>query len=193
MPPSTSITTSSGRSARRRAIRSGVVAMKDWPGEARVHREHVDVVELGGELGHVLDRGARVDRQAGAAAGLPDHPEQAVRVRIGLDVDRDRVGHGGEERDHVGGPRDHQVDVHQPARGVDRLATARVKSGPIVRLGTKWPSITSTWATRAPAPISAVELGAQGEHVGRHHRRQHHPLARQARVTPPPPGPAGGR
>ena len=32
-------------------------------------------------------------------------------------------------------------------------ATARAKSGPTVRFGTKWPSITSTWAERTPASI----------------------------------------
>src|SRR6185312_15531496 len=36
------------------------------------------------------------------------------------------------------------------------LRTAFTTIGPIVRLGTKWPSITSTWIQSAPASVTAA-------------------------------------
>ena len=44
--------------------------------------------------------------------------------------------------------------------------------------GTKWPSITSTWITRAPAAITSVDLRAEPREVGREDRRRD-PLARE--------------
>src|SRR3954453_21336538 len=43
-----------------------------------------------------------------------------------------------------------------PPASCMRPATASSTSGPIVIGGTKWPSITSTWITRAPASITSA-------------------------------------
>ena len=50
------------------------------------------------------------------------------------------------------GALDHQVDVeHRRRLSCTCSRSASTTSGPIVIGGTKWPSITSTWMTRAPA------------------------------------------
>ena len=101
-------------------------------------------------------------------AGLSATPASApasriwasVRCRCGarLHVHRDRVGAGvGERVDVALGVLDHEVDVEGAAALVDRRRDARVTTGgPIVMLGTKWPSMTSTWIRRAPASITVA-------------------------------------
>ena len=42
-----------------------------------------------------------------------------------------------------------------PPASCTRPATARAQSVPTVKLGTKWPSMTSTWNVRAPAASRA--------------------------------------
>ena len=42
--------------------------------------------------------------------------------------------------------------------------------GPIVRLGTKWLSITSTWIQSAPAAVTASISAPQGGEIGRQDR-----------------------
>ena len=72
-------------------------------------------------------------------------------------VNRDRVGAGpGELGDVVLGTFDHQVDVDRAAGVVDLIGDRPATSGPIVIGGTKWPSITSTWMTRAPASMTSA-------------------------------------
>ena len=118
-------------------------------------------------------RGAGVDREPGA--GSPAS-RIAFRVRlacgVGLGVDRDRVGAGlGELVDLVaraarssGGRRS-----RRRRRGPGRRSTPAT-SGPIVIGGTKWPSITSTWISRAPASMHLVDLVAEAREVGREDR-----------------------
>jgi hypothetical protein len=68
------------------------------------------------------DRRARVDRDAGARAGLADRVHREVDVRRGLDVEGDVVGAGLDVLDGAAvRPVDHQVDVEHGLRG-ERLA-----------------------------------------------------------------------
>ncbi len=69
------------------------------------------------------DRGrSGVEGDPGQAAGLADRPQSAVRVRVGLDVNRDAVGAGvGELGYLLGRALDHQVDVEHSAGVVDLI------------------------------------------------------------------------
>ena len=85
------------------------------------------------QLGDRLGRRARIDRQAGQAAGVADLAERVVDVGRRLDLDRDRVGAGLDELlDLALGPLDHQVAVEHAARLVhlvaDRLDDHRARS-----------------------------------------------------------------
>ena len=51
MPPSTSMRTVEGRSPRSRCTRPGVERMNACPEKPGFDGEHVDVVQLGGQLG----------------------------------------------------------------------------------------------------------------------------------------------
>ena len=64
----------------------------------------------------------------------------------------DAVGAGLGEVGHVAlGPLDHQVHVDDAAGVVHEVGDRGDATAPKVIGGTKWPSITSTWITRAPA------------------------------------------
>ena len=86
--------------------------------------------------------------------------ESAVDVRRRLGVEGDRVGPG---RGELG---DLALGVARSSGGTSRTppaswtwsAIAETISGPIVIGGTKCPSITSTWMTRAPASITSADL-----------------------------------
>ena len=77
MPPSTSIATRSGRSRRRRCHPARGARDERLAGEARVDGQHVDVVEVVAQLGHVLHRGARVDGEARAGSPPRGSPPAA--------------------------------------------------------------------------------------------------------------------
>ena len=102
-------------SPRSRCTRPGVESDERLPREARVHGEHVHVVELGGQLGDVLDRRAGVDRQPGHAAR-----GRGSRRAGGAGADRPRRARviasakRREEPDHLARARHHQVDVDRP-------------------------------------------------------------------------------
>ena len=109
----------------------------------------------------------------GQAARVLDRLQRVVQVRRGLDVDGDRVrARLGERLDVVLGALDHQVDVDLGARPRGPAsAIASTTSGPIVIGGTKWPSITSTWMTGAPASSTVCDLLAEAAEVGGQDRR----------------------
>jgi hypothetical protein len=73
-----------------------------------------------------------------------------VRARLGMDGDRIRARLG-KRVEILVDRRDHQMDVEQLGFVCGRIAFTT--AGPIVMLGTKWPSITSTWIQSAPAAI----------------------------------------
>ena len=80
-----------------------------------------------------------------------------MQVRRRLDVDGDAVGAGLGELGHVAlGALDHQVHVDDPPGLVDQLGDRADDHGPKVIGGTKCPSITSTWITRAPAASTSA-------------------------------------
>ena len=60
------------------------------------------------------------------------------------------------------GALDHEVHVEVGAEVAQRLD----RVGPIVIGGTKWPSMTSTWMTSAPAATTSCDLLAQPPEVG---------------------------
>ena len=100
--------------------------------------------------------------EARRAARVADRRQRVVHVRRRLGVDGDAVGAGLGELAHLAlGALDHQVHVEDPAGVVDLVGDRLTTSGPIVIGGTKCPSITSTWITRAPG----------GHHLGRPARR----------------------
>ena len=70
----------------------------------------------------------------------------------------------GEVGDLALGALDHEVHV-EVTRGRGR-AGPRPTFGPIVIGGTKWPSMTSTWMTVAPASMTVGDLLAQPPEVG---------------------------
>ncbi len=91
--------------------------------------------------------------------------QRAVEVRPGLGVDGDDVGAGlGEGGEKRIGRRDHQVDVERLRRAW--RGCAATTGGPKVMLGTKWPSMTSTWIQSAPAASIALDLLAEPGEVG---------------------------
>ena len=125
-PPSTSSAVPSRSSPRSRPILSDRAREERLAAPARVHRHAEDEVDVVDELAHDLGRRARVERQAGAAAGVADGGERVVGVRRGLDVDRDAVGaRVGEGGDVALGPLDHQVDVDVAAGLVDLVGERR--------------------------------------------------------------------
>ena len=98
-------------------------------------------------------RRAGVDRRARPSSRLRGCLQRVVEVGGGLGVDRDAVGAGPRE---LGRPGARGARSSGARRGSRRprgpaSAIASTISGPIVIGGTKWPSITSTWITRAPA------------------------------------------
>ena len=87
------------------------------------------------------------------AARLLDRADRVVHVRRRLGVERDVVGAGLGELARSGARGARSSGGRRsarPRRGRGRRAR-RPTSGPIVIGGTKWPSMTSTWMTRAPA------------------------------------------
>ena len=117
--------------------------MNDWPAEARVDAHHEDQV---GDVEDVLDRALvrrRVQDDARALAEVTDVLQRPVKVGARLDVDGDPVRAGRREVLEVPlGLDDHQVHVERRACVAARIAFTT--AGPIVMLGTKRPSITST-------------------------------------------------
>ena len=72
------------------------------------------------------------------------------------------------------------------------LRSAFTTIGPIVRLGTKWPSITSTWIQSAPAAVDRLDLLAERGEIGRQDRgRDADGLLRHGDQGPQVPGRVG--
>ena len=145
MPPSTSRSIVrppiSALAWRELGQRVGDEALAAEAGIDAHHQHQVDDVDDVLERRH---RGRRIDRDAGLLALGADRLQRAVEMRAGLGVDGDDVGAGlGEGRDVGIGRRDHQMAVEE-LLGQRPQPTAR-SAGRSVMLGTKWPSITSTW------------------------------------------------
>ena len=139
--------------------------------DAHAEREVDDL----GDLGERLGRRRRGDRDAGPAAGLVDRRDRVVDVRSRLGVDGDRVGPGAREvRDDLRSGRSTiRCTSISPPASCDLLAQRRDRrSGPCVSGGTKCPSITSTWITRAPGLHDLPHLRSQAGEVGRQDRRR---------------------
>ena len=138
--------------------RRGVRRDERLAGEARVDGQQVDVVEVVDQLvDHVLDRRARVDGEARAAAGLADLASSRCGWGSASHVDADRVA-GLRRRAATTSPGRATIrctSTRPPAAWIGSGHGPRRSPGPRVRLGTKWPSMTSTWKTRAPAASSA--------------------------------------
>src|SRR5690606_4616079 len=100
----------------------------DLAAKAGVDRhQHHQVQVLQHPVQH-LDRGGRVEHQAGLAAMRPDQLDGAVDVAAGLRVEADEVGAGGGEvRDDAVHRLDHQVHVDEGLYAVlaQRLADHR--------------------------------------------------------------------
>ena len=97
------------------------------PAEAGVDAHQQHHVELVHDVVHPVERGGRVEHQAGLTAGVADQPERAVDVLGGLGVEGDDVGAGLGEVGHDAIDRlHHQVHVDR-RRGVraDGLAHQR--------------------------------------------------------------------
>ena len=153
-------------------------------GEPGIDREHVHVVEILAELGDVLDRRSRVERQPREAPGGPDLGQQSVRVGVGLHVDRDRVGGLGEEGDHAAGAGDHEVHVHEAARGVDRRRDGPGEVGAEREVGDEVGVHHVDVEGARPGADERVELLADAQHVSRHQRREHLPRRERRRAHP---------
>ena len=69
-----------------------------------------------------------------------------------------------------------------PPRSCTWSRSASTISAPIEIGGTKWPSITSTWITRAPASITCLDLLAEPGEVGGEDRGRHADLSLQERT-----------
>ena len=126
------------------------------------------------QLGDRLDRRARVDRQAGEAAGVADLLQRVVDVRRRLELDRDRVGARLDELlDLALGPLDHQVAVEQAA-GVVHLVADRLDDHRPDRDRRDEVAVHDVDVDRARAGVEhRRELLAEARVVGRQDRRLH--------------------
>ena len=100
-----------------------------------------------------LERRRRADREARREPGVADVRERVVEVRRRLGVDRDRRRRRRARTRRAGarGARSSGAPRAAPPAAPTRSRSAATTSGPIVIGGTKCPSMTSTWITRAPA------------------------------------------
>ena len=139
------------RACARACRATGMNSCPPQPGLTLMHRARSssscgDLVQTGRRRGGA-DRGAR------GAPGLADRPKRVVHVRGRLDVDRDAVrarpGDLGRRSDRAA--RSSGARRGSRPRAWTCSASAPTISAPKVIGGTKWPSITSTWITRAPA------------------------------------------
>ena len=127
--------------------------MNFCPPKPRIDRHDQDQIDHVDHRLDALDRGPGIHGDAGFLAERADRLQRAMNVRTGLDVDGDEVGAGFGEGFQIRiARRDHQVDVER-LFGVPR--SDFTTSGPKVMLGTKWPSMTSTWIQSAPAASTA--------------------------------------
>ena len=109
-----------------------------------------------GQAGHHLGGRGRVQRQPGVQPGRAHRLERVVHVRRGLPVDDDRVRARRSRSPRSAAPGAPPSGARPgPRRGRARAPGARPTiRAPIEIGGTKWPSITSTWITRAPASMT---------------------------------------
>ena len=151
--------------------------------------QQVDLVEV---RKHGLDGRLGVEHQTDADVAVAQLVEERARIAE-LDVHDAAVGAGiGEVFEQDGRVVDHQVAVEEE---VGVLAQRTPPRGPMVRFGTKWPSITSTWS-RSAASATRSTSARQFREVGRQdRRRQLHPAFGRARLAagylPPPCGALG--
>ena len=123
-------------------------------------RQHVEVV---------LERRARLERQAGQRAGGPDVAGDRARVGAGLGVDGDVARR--RPRRSPGAQRSGSSIIRWQSSGTGLTAwTACTTGSPRVRLGTKWASMTSTCSQSASATRCGL-VGEPGE-VRRQHARR---------------------
>ena len=99
-------------------------------------------------------------------------PRRAVQVRDRLGVHDQQLAAGLDvlAEPAASGVLHHQVGLERHGRrGAGR---PRSTSGPKVRLGTNWPSITSHWMRSTPGLLERRALLAEPGEVGRQHRRE---------------------
>ena len=104
--------------------------MKLLAAEAGVDRHHEQEVGQGERVLEGVERGGRVDGDAGRHAALPDPLERAVEVAARLDVDRHPLDAGrGQAGDQGVGVADHEVGVERElAAGGEALHHRRAES-----------------------------------------------------------------
>ena len=95
---------------------------------------------------------ARVLGDTAAPAPQPASRMAVVQVGRGFHVNGDAVGAGTGDLGHVTfGVLDHQMCIDDRPGAVDTVGDRAEDAVPKLIEGTKWPSMTSTWTTRAPA------------------------------------------
>ena len=176
MPPSTSSTTSGPSSSRSsRDLRPGEVVDERLPAPAGVdgHAQHeVDVAARPATALAPACPGSARRRRGSPPRGPPAARSATCGVASTWSVmpsapaSRERLRPGARGARSSGGRR-----ATAPAAWTCS-ASASTTSGPIVIGGTKWPSITSTWMTVAPASSTSLDLRAEAGEVGRQDRRR---------------------
>ena len=74
--------------------------------------------------------------------------------------------------------------IRWTSNGLARVRPERLHHpGPMVRLGTKWPSMTSTWIQSAPGLVDRAHLLAELGEVGGQDRRGNEGCGHRARLT----------
>ena len=153
MPPSTSSATPSPRMWRSRSILSSECSMNCLSGPAGVDghaQRQIDRVAISATR---ADRGGGVDRDADTRAALTHETRRVGDMRRGLGMESDRMGTGlaGTPGSCARDARSSGARRARPRPARPARAAKPTTIGPSVIDGTKCPSMTSTWMTRAPA------------------------------------------
>ena len=133
-------------------LHRGEVALAAEPGVDGHHEYQLDEVEDVGDGGRRGVAGFSATPATAPSSAMLPSVRCRCCARLGVDDQARAAGFDVPRRHHVGG------EHHQWASNgtVTRSRTDAMMSGPNVRLGTNWPSITSHWMRSTPAFSSAA-------------------------------------
>jgi hypothetical protein len=130
----------------------------------QVHAHDKDMVNERKNLIDDVDRGAGVYDHSGLAPVGREEAMRTIKMDASFLVDRDPIGSGFSERRVNSSGR--SIIRWQSSGTRETLRRDATTAGPIVILGTKWPSMMSTWRTVAP-PWTAASAPSRAKSAER--------------------------
>ncbi len=136
--------------------------------KTRIDRHQQYIIQIGQHMLNSLDRRGGIQDDSALHSLFFDQMKRSMQVDAGFGVNGDQVRAGSRKRLYI--PLrlfDHQMDVkRKTGMGPDGFHN----QGPIVMLGTKCPSMTSTWIQSAPASSASLISSPSLEKIRRKYR-----------------------